>query len=576
MTHFKDPRPSNKKERIARFRLQLPPEAPSGSDGPTTIPAGRLSTMGLEPYEGTWGEEQIVHLLKRTLFGVKKSELELYKTKTMEEAVDSLLAVSVVPLPPVNDYNGLDDGVEDDPDIQEGETWVEAPYNGDFEGLRTVSLKGWWINNILNQEATINEKMVLFWHNLLPIQTWEVFTGKASYQYVEMLRSNSLGNYKTLIKELTLNPAMLFFLNGTFNHKDAPDENYGRELQELFCIGKGEEANFTEGDVQAAARVLTGWVIDYESIENNAIPTSFFWPDIHDTEDKQFSAFYNNTEIIGKTGTEGANELDEMLEMIFSTNEIALYIARRIYNFFVASTIDATVEENMIQPMADLFRNSNYEIAPVLQALFKSAHFYDTLTMGVSIKNPADQLLGVWRTLNIPLPAGKTLQTYLQLRSTLLWTMTSMGMEIGDPPNVSGWSAYYQAPQYDRAWITTNTITLRAAITDAIVSGYVWVNDDLLVGADLISFLEGLNDPGVADKMLEESTQLLLGIPATEDMIITLKEILLSGQSTDNYWTYAWNDYRNEPSNTEYIQILENRLKPTFQYILQLAEQQLT
>lgn len=103
-----------------------------------------------------------------------------------------------------------------------------------------------------------------FWHNLLVTQSWDVFVSKASYQYFDLLHRMAFGNYKTFIKAITLDPAMLLFLNGAFNQKDAPDENYGRELQELFCVGKGPDSNYTEEDVRAAARVLTGWTLREE------------------------------------------------------------------------------------------------------------------------------------------------------------------------------------------------------------------------------------------------------------------------------------------------------------------------
>ncbi|MCF6351996.1 MAG: DUF1800 domain-containing protein [Cyclobacteriaceae bacterium] len=569
----KDPRAKNKHELIAKYRKQEPVYLNSTKQKTKrTNRQAASSSLGLEAYSGSWGEEQIMHLLRRTLFGVKKADLQHYKTLTLEQSITELLTPSTPPPPPINDYNGLNEDFSTDPHTALGDTWIEAPFDNEFEGGKIVSLKGWWIKNIINQETSLDEKMILFWHNLLAIQTWDVFVGKANYQYLEMLRANKFGNFKNLIKELTLNPAMLFFLNGNVNHKEAPDENYGRELQELFCIGKGADANFTESDVQAAARLLTGWIIDYGSIENEGVPASLFWQDAHDTNDKQFSAFYNNTKITGKSGADGANELDEMLDMIFNTNELATYISRRLYNFFVATDINATVEQNMIEPMAELFRNSNYEIQPVLEALFKSAHFYDAITMGVRIKNPAEFTLGVWRTLEVAPLSGESIQTNLQLHASFLWTMSKIGMEIGDPPSVSGWTAYYQAPQFDKSWITTSTITQRASITDAVVFGYIWVNENLSVGADLIHFLEGLNNPDIAEDMLMESTQLLLGLPASPDMIATLKAILLSGQSTEGYWTSAWLDYTNDPSNTAYRQVLENRLKPTFQHILQYAE----
>ena len=133
--------------------------------------------------------------------------------------------------------------------------------------------------------------MLLFWHNLLATESWGIFIAKTSYQYFELLRRHAFGNFKTLIREITLDPAMLIYLNGTRNQKEAPDENYARELQELFCIGKGPNSGYTEEDVQAAARVLTGWRHSWKEVNSQGPVSSFFQADRHDTSDKQFSDF---------------------------------------------------------------------------------------------------------------------------------------------------------------------------------------------------------------------------------------------------------------------------------------------
>jgi hypothetical protein len=287
-----DPRPEDLTPLVSQYRKVVPVEL--GGKGftdphqkPNGLKGARIQS-GLSSYSGPWETPQVMHLLRRTLFGVRKEDLANFKSLSPVQAVDRLLQPSAAPLPPLNYYNEPSNGIAD-PSAAWGETWINAPYDNDYEGRRITSLKSWLILNILNQETTISEKMLLFWHNLLATESWGIFIAKTSYQYFELLRSHALGNFKTLIREITLNPAMLIYLNGTKNQKEAPDENYARELQELFCIGKGPNSGYTEGDVQAAAKVLTGWRQSWQSVNGVGPVSTFFQADRHDTSDKQFS-----------------------------------------------------------------------------------------------------------------------------------------------------------------------------------------------------------------------------------------------------------------------------------------------
>jgi len=574
---YHDPRPFERKEWIKKYRKVQKLELENTQE---TIhrPNARVREIvvdaGLENYNGAWTETQAAHLLRRTLFGIKSKELNQFKDLSLSQAVNQLIKESPKPNPPINNFNNAEEGIED-PHVPLGETWITAPYANEIEAERIISLKGWVIQNFITQEATIHEKMILFWHNLLVTQSWDVFVSKTSYQYFDMLRTYALGNYKEMIKALTLDPAMLLFLNGTFNHKEAPDENYARELQELFCIGKGPNSKYTERDVQMAAKILTGWVINWEDdvLKDKSVGT-YFYPPIHDTSDKEFSEFYGNRVIKGRSGVLGRQELDDLLDMIFENEETAYYICRRIYNFFVYNEIDATTEENVIKPLAKIFRENNYEIKPVLSALFQSEHFFHPLNQGAQIKNPTDLVLATWRTMEMPIELDTLLETR-QLHASMLWQMANMGMEISDPPSVAGWPAYYQAPQFDRSWITTDTITARAVVTDSMLFWGFWVNEDTTLNIDFFTFLSNLNNPEDPNEMLKEVSTLLFGYPVPDETIQSLKEILLSGQQTDGYWTQAWTLFVNSPENQEYKLTVETRLKATFQRLMQLAENQL-
>jgi len=570
-----DPRPKDRSKWVQKFRKVVPPELGNSKVIQKESNGTRnFSSTSLAPYQGDWGAPQVMHLLRRSLFGVKRGELQQFLGYTASEAVDVLLQPADVPEPPKNYYNDPAQGIID-PHTAFGETWIEQPYSNEYEGRRIVSLKSWLIANMVNQQANLTERMIMFWHNLLPTQSWSIFLAKTSYQYFNMLRTHAFGNFKTLIRDLTLDAAMLIYLNGTRNNKEAPDENYARELQELFCIGKGPNANFSEEDVQAAARVLTGWVVNWNQITSASKVDSFFWQDIHDTGDKQFSAFYGNRVIIGRSGSQGAEELDELFDMIFENSETALYLSRRLYQFFVYPEISPQVEADVIEPMADLLRSENYEVKPVLELLLKSQHFFDVQHYGAQIKSPVDYLAGLWRSLEMTIsdPSDHVLND--QLHRSMLWNMATKGQEIADPPSVSGWPAYYQTPQFDKAWITTDTVSSRAVTGDALIYWGFWINQQEQLPADLVKFVEGFAQPEDPNQLLADLTQLLLGIQLAEEELIDLKTVLLSGQREDYYWTQAWYDYVNNPGSGNFRLTVDSRLKSLFQRLFQRGEFQL-
>lgn len=525
---------------------------------------------GLAPYSGSWGTKEVTHLLKRVMFGATVADINYFKTKTLSQTVDELINTIVPPpSPPVNNYNDT----TTDPDVPAGETWVNAPHSkvGNINNLRVSSLLSWWTGLQLNQQRTITEKMVLFWHNHFVTQRPNVNPASYHYKYNDLLRTYALGNFREFVKQITINPAMLVYLNGNVNVKGAPDENYARELQELFTMGKGSNSNYTEEDVKAAAKILTGYKDDL------ANQSYIFNPNKHDTSDKQFSTFYNNTLIKGNTGTDGEKELDALLDMLFKQDELALFICRKLYRFFIYYSIDAATEANVIEPLAAIFRNNNYEIRPVLTALFSSEHFFDPLNRGCVIKSPIDFTIGLCREHAVIFPEPQT--NYVEAYS--LWTLIyaiarDMNQELGNPPNVAGWPAYYQEPQYHELWINSDTLPKRNKFSDnMIANGYTRNGKKIVI--DPIAFVSLLSDPADPNMLINDSLALLYMIDvsqATKDYL--KKQILLSGQTNDAYWSTAWTTYLNDTSNTANKNIVLSRLKPLFKYIMDLSEYQLS
>lgn len=528
--------------------------------------SGETPTTGLTQYNGTWGNAQVLHLLRRTLFGVKRSELDSFKAMSMSNAVDALLNVSTTqPPPPVNAYNN---GTAIDPDVPAGQTWVNSPISPNYSFQRRRSVKGWWAGLMLNQESTILEKMVLFWHNHFATEGETIQVEHYFYKNNVLCRQHALGNFKTLVKEMTIDPGMLRYLNGYLNTKTAPDENYARELQELFTMGKGKDSKYTEDDVKAAAKVLTGWRI------NNTTFTTYFDSNKHDTGNKQFSSFYNNTVITGKTGATGANETDELITMLFQQNEVAKFICRKLYRWFVYYDIDATVETNVIEPLATIFRNNNYDIKPVLATLLKSEHFYDSLSMGCHIKSPLDFTVGFFRQFEVAFPLASDYVNSYNHWSYIQSIGAVLQQDSGDPPNVAGWPAYYQEPQFYEIWINSDTLPKRMGLaTVMIYTGYTRGGFKLIV--DVLAFTAKIPNASDPNKLVDNLLELLLPRPADSTVKPILKAALLNNQAQDYYWTDAWNAYVANNNDTVNKNYCTNQLKLVLTYILNLAEFQL-
>jgi uncharacterized protein (DUF1800 family) len=531
----------------------------------TKSPEFRTNT-GLFPYSPPFGNAEISHLLRRVLFGVKLTDISKVKGKTLDEVLNFLLTSDPTPDPPVNNYNST---TYTDPVVPLGQSWVTAPNDGNNTGARNSSFKSWWAGLMLNQNTSIHEKMVLFWHNHFATETIDINDARYSYKHNALLRKFALGNFKSLVKEITLDPGMLRYLNGYLNNKTSPDENYARELQELFTLGKGPKSNYTENDVKQAAKVLTGYTVNATSISSGFDSTK------HDTGNKQFSSFYNNTVITGKTGAAGANELDELINMIFQQPETALYICRRLYRFFVYYEIDESTETNVIAPLATLFRSSNYEIKPVLKALFSSEHFYDPVNRACMIKGPVDYCIGLCRAFNVVFPPSTDTVNHYYMHDYIRTQASNMQQNLGDPPSVAGWAAYYQEPQFHELWINADTLPRRSQFSDTMIgNGYTRNGKNITI--DILSFIDSLSNPADPNILISDSLSIIYAIDISKEVKDFLKSILLSGQSTDSYWTAAWVTYKANVTNTANRTIVSTRLKSMFKYLMNLSEYQLS
>lgn len=550
------------------FTEKEPPKAlPAEKFQNTTVP-DHLDLGGgtIANYTGTWGDAQVKHLLRRALFGFTKDDISFFKAMTMSDAVDYIMNIpSTQPSPPVNGYNTVN---AIDPDISAGATWVNGPENTDFITQRRNSLYAWSMQNILAPDRHIREKMSFFLHNHFATEVELVFSPIIAYNHHKMLRENCLGNFKDLVKNVTTDVAMLIYLNGYLNTKTAPDENYARELMELFTLGKSSESQYTEDDVKAAARVLTGWRINVNT------GTSFFSDVVHDTSNKTFSSFFGNTTITGLTGAAGANETDDLITMIFNKEDVvARFIVRKLYRYFVYYVIDSNIENNIIIPLANDFKQ-NWELKPLVTALLKSEHFYDANNMGCYIKNPLDVFSTYSKNFKVAFPTTPVEDVH-DAYYTAFVASSVCGLTYGNPPNVSGWAPYYQVPQFYQLWLNSDTLPKRIMYTVALMIGLQYKTGKKLQ-ADVIAFAQQFSDPSDPNKLIQESIDLLYAMDISSTQKTSLKQsTLLFGQSNDIYWTTAWNDYIANPNDANKKTTVTNGLLLMLKYLLDLAENQL-
>lgn len=533
-------------------------------------PARVLS--GINPYASQWTTNEVIHLLKRTMFGAKKADVDYFLGRTVSQSVDELMNPTAPnPTPPIKEYVTSTQPGTPDTNIAQGTTWVNDINNdGTVQSQRSASYKKWWTGVLVNQDRSIKEKMNFFWIDHFGNESSDIGNANWVYKQHTTIRQHTLGNFKQMVRDITLDYGMLRYLNGYLNTATAPDENYGRELQELFTLGKGPDSKYTEGDVKEAAKVLTGWRV------NGANYTTFFDPTKHSSANKQFSSFYNNTIITGRTGaTAGDLELNDLLNMIFAQNEVAKFLVRKFYRWFVYYEIDAATEANVITPLADIFRSSNYDIKPVLTTLFKSEHFFDIANQGCVIKTPMDVVIGSMREFEVNMPLATDWDTNYGHWNTLYSWMINMGVNLHDPPNVAGMPAYYQEPAFHEIWITTDSLPKRNQFTDVMTnSGYL--RNGFRMQFDFTTIAKTFSNPGNPNDLLKDALNYFYRIQVSPQTMAQMKtQMLLSNQLYDYYWTNAWSAYISNPTTANFNTV-NTRLKDLFRYIMNLSEYQLS
>ena len=405
--------------------------------------------------EAPWNDQRIKHLYRRIGFGANAQMIGEAMAMTPADLVDRLIDEAVAeanwPKPTWGDW-AISDYDQDDVSAQSVAQYYE--------------LLDRWSSQFLTDNA-LKSKLMLFWSNHFVTRLDDYQCPSYAYDYFRILEENALGNFKSFVYDIGIAPSMLIFLNGVQNTRFQPNENYARELFELFTLGR--DNGYTQNDIAEAARALTGW----NDFTEACAPIGFR-ADFHDPAQKT---------IFGQTDNFG---YDELIDLIFNLrqSEMANYICGKLYTYYV----NREINEDIVGELALIFIDNNFEIEPVLRTLFKSAHFFDEAHIGGRIKSPIESIYGFIKEVEFPI---ETLQepgvNYNQGFIDISFLNGEMGQQLFSPIDVAGWPG-------DRDWINSTSLTSRWSVSDFVVFGLAQnFTDDMI---NWVKVLVGTsNDP---------------------------------------------------------------------------------
>jgi uncharacterized protein (DUF1800 family) len=586
--------------------------------------------MPLPEYSGTLGLNRAAHLLRRATFGATKGQIDSFALLSPAQAITQLFR-QTLPDPVLP------------PDPATGQPWLLTPStdaNSPDDELQEY-FKGWCIGQMLSADVepvlslaySTREKIVLFLHSHFTTIQSKVSSSRSLYFQNQLFRLFALDaltaeadiNFKTLSAKICVDNAMLRLLDGDMNVKGSPNENYAREFLELYTIGRGLEGTlpspedsgdyilFKEEDVQAAAKVLSGWdIVDWEEAQ------SFLSTDIvtnlprgkvkgsttnasgHDNDPKQFSARFNNaiiqanpTLLNGGNATEASalDEIGQLVDLLYSKPETAKNICWKIYRFYVHAphTIEdcLAIDSTIISEMANTFATNNYKLQPVIENLLRSQHFYEASAgdvkddnFGSIIKSPIDLVMGTLRFFEVAIPdMVSSPADFYEATNNITGTLQDLGMNYYEPYDVAGYEAYHQFPIYHRSWITPNYLARRYAFVRQVITA----SEDGMFNVNVFQFVKN-NFPDAiaadADSLIIELTKYVFPLSdhltfdetmddnaaITAQRLLYFKDRFLQ-QFDEAYWTSRWTNGSID---------LRDQLEFLFNAMLQSPENQLS
>jgi len=488
--------------------------------------------MPLTEYTGTLGLNRAAHLLRRATFGPTKQQIEEFASLTPQQAT-TLLFNQPLPEPtlPIDPDTGLEWVISGITDLDKMDSAYEEYFKRWFVGqMLSVGIPA---SQSLAYSA--REKLVFFLHTHFTAIQEKISSSRALYFQNQLYRLFALDssalpeiNFRELTKKVSVDNAMLRLLDGNQNIKGSPNENYARELLELYSIGRGLEGSlpptpgpgdyilYKEQDVQEAARVLSGFDFDRDFIHldpdtnlpRGKVRGSNLFASGHDNGIKQFSDSFINPD----TGqpfviqpdpllTNGGNatlesaldEISQLIDMIYTQEETLLHICRKIYRFYVYHEIPESLYTTIIAEMANTFRANGFKVQPIVENLLRSQHFYEAAAgnnddnFGCIIKSPLDLIIGALRFFNYPVPdMTVSVNSFYEVTGEVITLANNQGMSFYQPFDVAGYDAYHQFPIYHRSWISVNYLTRRYEFIRSLISEM----EDGMLKIDAVSFVQ--------------------------------------------------------------------------------------
>lgn len=537
-------------------------------------------------FQGTLGRQNAAHLLRRATFAPTHQNIEQFAELNIDQAMAILFDDSLpLPDPPI--------------DTKTNTTWLSPksvqPTNSEQEELISF-FKAWHLEQMRNSGTNIRERITYFLHTHLPTRETLVQESEGLYYQNALYRYYAFGSYKSLFRKLLVDNAMLIYLDNGINMSNSPNENFAREMFELYSIGRGvqvEEGNYstyTEADIKAATRVLTGYQTDlsYSTIDPDTnLPTgslrSIDSADAtkklavhHTVEAKVFSSIYNNISISPNEIVEGyataeavEQELDDLINMIFDKDETALFLTQKIYRHFFYYKTDDPVTDSYIISMAGIFKSSDYDLPTLLKAMLSSNHFFDVEdpvadnNRGAIIKSPIELILGTCNLFDVSFPtalADLYQKTYI---NGIFEFFEKQGLNFYEPFEVAGYPAYHQFPAYNRNWITPHYLAYRYRFAQSLIAGVNLSSDDLGIQIDILDWVQNsgaISDAYSADVIVDSLLELMVPFSvSTERRAYFLDTQLLDG-NMKSAWTDSWTTYQTDGSNETTVRNDLNRL----------------
>ena len=524
---------------------------PAGRDASQNAPIvfARRSASDLNPYNGEWTYTQAAHLMRRCMFGPTETEIRT----ALSDGLNTTLMKLFTPFEP--SLAGIDSWASGTqfqalPDPAKGE---DGPAFQQILFQRRDEVLYWIQRTMATGEVSIQERMRFFWHSHFTSEIQVVRYAEVVYEQYRLFKSHMLGNFKQFVRDVTVDMAMLIYLDGIKNYKfgarDNINENYARELMELFTMGvfdwEGNE-NYSQDDVIAAARSLSGWTYNVDQGNPRGQiyvdRASVFNPLLWDSGQKT---------LMGRTG---AWNTDDVIDILFEqrADQIAKFICTKIYRAFVYDVPDPVV----VEQMANLFRSENWEIRPVMEVLLKSEHFFDVTNIGALHKGPIDYLIGIVRSEKLTSVPAVDLVAERRAANDLTARLITLGQVPYSPPNVKGWPG-------GRTWTSTSTLPVRQKFAIDVAAGNLTSGRNPLYVFDPVAFARLFPEPDDLRALSDDMAAFLLNtVPSDPESTLLFETILDGGKD------YEWS--LDDPD-----QKAGERIRKFVQAAVQLAKFQL-